>query len=167
MGKGKKWVAKNFNAKTQRDTSHREAGSGFEICQEFLFWARDWFFPHMTGTLSAIALADKFADEIEFFLAGNGVGFGEFVPLDVEVVFAHQIGLLFDHLEWEELVGIAVADEKALAGGNGRKFFEQALGFSDATADADEAGETVRISQPNFPGHEAALGKTAEGDFLG
>ena len=92
---------------------------------------------------------------------------GKFPPRDVQPGGLQLPDLLAGRGEGQQRIKLAVGDEQPLRFGDGREVADQFLNLEHPAADADDAGETVRLAQAGFDGHEAALRKSAERNLVG
>src|SRR5882762_853692 len=110
----------------------------------------------------AIAFPNKVADDCQFQFTSNGVRFGEFVPFNVQSGGFEHVDLFTGVGKGDHRIEQIVSNEESLFEGDRRKLLEQFLGLTHLSADANNSGEAMRITQTDINRHETSLRKAAE-----
>ena len=84
----------------------------------------------------------------------------EHLPLHPDASGLQLIHLRLGLCERQQRIGGAVGDKERLLGRDWRLLGDELARVVRVAADADQAGQVVRIAQANFERHQAALRKT-------
>ncbi len=112
--------------------------------------------------LALVTGPHKIADNVQLLIAGDGMLFGKFAPVDLHSVPPQQFKLWAGEFDGDHGIVCPVRDEDSLPGGGRRKFFDHIRRFVDVSADANYSRQAARISCGNLHRHEAALRKSEQ-----